>query len=150
MSFLEGFKKVAGKKAKVQFSPAMDQKQFAKYVKKKADHVCETGFAAGKPKDYVWRYDPKHSLEFALAIKSKALWQKWFEAEQAEWVYNHGPDERKDHFDKWSTEPALKPIMLVEGTDGKIHIWDGHHRVAKALSIGMKDVPALIGTRHGK
>lgn len=144
--FFKGFNKIAkDKKKKLKFSPDMSNEQAAKYVKKKADHIMETGFAEGSPKQFDWKYEPKHSLAFAKEIKSN--WPEWFKQETEEWKYNHGPEERKDHFDKWSKEPELKPIILVHGTDGKIHIWDGHHRVAKALTLGMKNVPALVGTK---
>ena len=94
-----------------------------------------------------WKYEPKFDTGFATKIKSKEQWQNWFEAESTEWIYNHGPEEKRDHFDKWSKEPELKPIVLVYGTDSRLHIWDGHHRIAKALQLGMKTVPALVGTK---
>lgn len=146
--FLAGFKKTAGKdkkKKRLKFKTDMGQHDICKFIKKKADHIMETGYASGKPKDFEWTYIEKHPLDFTKPIKKD--WKAWFDNEQQEWVYNHGPKERAGHFDKWSEEPSLKPIVLVHGEDGKLHIWDGHHRIGKALSLGMKSVPALVGTK---
>lgn len=147
--FAKGFKKIAKpKKEKIKFKPDMSSEEMAKLVKKKADHIMETGFASGKPKDYEWKYEPKFPVASLKKIRSD--WPAWFKAEGEEWIYNHGPEERKDHFDKWSQEPELKPIMLAEGTDGKLHIWDGHHRIGKAVTIDMKTIPAIVGKRKNK
>jgi hypothetical protein len=145
VGFFFGFQKIALKKDKLKFSPKFDQESFARYVKKKADHIGKTGYAEGKPKDFEWCYEPKMSLDFAKKIRTD--WGAWFEQERQEWVYNHGPAERANHFDKWSESPECKPIIVVKGTDGKPHIWDGHHRIAKALSLGMKTIPAIVGVR---
>jgi len=144
--FVGGFKKTAGKKKnKLRFSPMMSQKEICKYIDKKSDHVPKTGYAEGPADQYVWHFEKSLPLEFAKAIKKD--WLGWFQDEQDEWKYNHGPYERSNHFDKWSDEPELKPIIVVKGTDGRLHIWDGHHRIGKCLTIGKKEIPAIVGVR---
>ena len=99
--FTKGFKKIAGKKKKkLKFCPKMTQGEICHFIKKKADHIMETGYAAGKPMEFEWKYVPKFPIDFAHSIKKD--WPAWFKAEQDEWVYNHGPVERANHFDKWS------------------------------------------------
>jgi hypothetical protein len=146
--FAKGFTKISKdkkKKDKPKFEPVMTSDEMAKYVKRKADHICETGFAEGKPKEFEWKFIPKFPLDFAKKIKSD--WPAWFKQESEEWIYNHGKKERAGHFDKWSESPALKPIVLVVGTEGNFHIWDGHHRIGKAVTIGMKDIPVILGVK---
>lgn len=138
------FKKVAKNGSSMKFDPTFTQEQLAMYVLMRADHIPLSGFATGRPDDFVWKFIPHFDIKKTDAIKSD--WAAWFKGEQDEWQYNHG-DERKDHFEKWLKNPFEKPVIFIEGTGGKWHIWDGHHRVGIAHIAKLKTIPALVGRR---
>lgn len=136
-------------KSKIKFDPSFGQKEFKEYVDQRADHMCDTGYVAGEPDDWNWHWDPEYSLDKLTPIKKdRETWIKWYEGELHEWVYDHG-DERKGHFEKWAKDPSAKPIIVIEGTDGRDHIIDGHHRAGKAHIVNMKTVPVIYGRRKG-
>lgn len=128
---------------KPKFSPDFDQKQFAKYVKEKSDHIPETGFAVGSPKDFEWEFRAEFPLAELTPIKED--WVEWYQGEWTEWVHDHGTEERAGHFERWADAPEKKPPIIILGTDGKLHIWDGHHRIGIAHKLGMEKIPVLFG-----
>ena len=71
------------------------------------------------------------------------------DGEMHEWRYDHG-DEKKGHFEKWAQNPVVKPLIIIQGTDDKPHVVDGHHRAAMAHIKNMKTVPVVYGTRKSK
>lgn len=138
------------KKSSMKFDPTYTQDQMAQYVLLRSDHIPLSGYAVGNPADLVWKYVPNMPLKYTDGIKGD--WAAWFKGEEDEWVYNHGRNDadngdRDGHFDKWVKNPSEKPVILMEGTDGKLHIWDGHHRVGVAHVHKMETIPALIGRR---
>ena len=156
MSFFDDFEFTSGireesdflektaKKSSMKFDPTYTQEQMALYVLMRSDHIPLSGFAIGKPEDFVWKFIPNYSLALTNPIKKD--WVSWFNGEQDEWKYNHG-DEREGHFEKWLKNPYENPIIIIEGTDGKPHIWDGHHRVGISHVAKLKSVPVLFGRR---
>ena len=128
---------------KPKFSPEFSQKEFAKYVKEKSDHIPETGFAVGDPKDFEWSFVPDFELAKVTPIKED--WIKWYDGEWTEWVHDHGTEERAGHFERWADAPEKKPPIVIVGTDGKLHIWDGHHRIGIAHKQNMPQIPVLYG-----
>jgi len=133
------------KKSAMPFDPTYTQEQLAQYVLLRSDHIPLSGYAVGNPNEFVWKFIPNLPLSYLTPIKKD--WAAWFDGEQSEWEYNHG-DERKGHFEKWIHNPNEKPIILMEGTDGRAHIWDGHHRVGMAHKVNMPTVPVLLGRRN--
>jgi ADP-ribose pyrophosphatase YjhB (NUDIX family) len=133
---------ISDDKGKPKFSPDFSQEEMATYVKDKSDHIPETGFAIGKPTDFEWSFIPEFELAQVTPIKTD--WVGWYDGEWSEWVHDHG-DERSGHFEKWADNPAKKPPILIEGTDGKLHIWDGHHRIGIAHKLKMENIPVLLG-----
>ena len=134
-------------KGKIKFSPGFGQKEFRKYVEQRADHMCETGFLAGTPDTWNWHYDPEFEMDKLISIKgNREGWVSWYRGEMTEWEHDHG-DEKKGHFEKWAKNPEVKPIIVVEGTDGKWHVIDGHHRTAMGFIKNMKHVPTIVGKR---
>ena len=135
---------------KLKFDPHFGQKQFRDYVEQRADHMCETGYVRGEPDDFNWHYDPEYNLEKLTPIKKDADgWKAWYRGEMTEWEHDHG-DEKKGHFEKWAKNPEAKPLIVIEGTDGKDHIIDGHHRCAMAHIQNFKKVPVIYGRRKNK
>ena len=138
---------ITDEKKKQKFRPDMTEQELKKYVKKHADHMCDTGYVAGKAKDWTWHYDPKFPIEKLESIKkSRELWKAWFVGEMVEWKHDHG-DERKGHFEEWAKHPEKKPIVIIEGSDGELHQVDGHHRTAMAIIKDMDAIPVIYGTR---
>src|SRR5665213_418558 len=132
---------------KLKFNPGFGQKEFRHYVEEKADHLCDTGYVAGEPDDFNWHYDPDYNLSKLTPLKGgKAGWVAWYDGEMVEWKHDHG-DAKKGHFEKWSKNPKKKPLVVIEGTDGKDHIVDGHHRCAMAHIQDMENVPVIYGRR---
>ena len=133
--------------SKMKFDPGFGQKEFRNYVEQKADHMSDTGFIRGKPDDFNWHYEPEYDLSKITPIKKNAEgWKAWYRGELTEWEHDHG-DERKGHFEKWSKNPQEKPIIIIEGTDGKDHIIDGHHRCGMAHIRSMSKIPVIYGRR---
>ena len=137
--------------SKMKFKPDFDQKQFVKFVAEKADHMCATGYVRGEPEDWVWHYEPEFDIEKLIPFKKdRATWKAWFEGEMHEWRYDHGEHERANHFENWAKNPHKKPVIIIEGTDDRIHQIDGHHRTAMAIIKDMKTVPVIYGRRKTK
>lgn len=143
-NFREAELGITSDKGKIKFEPGFDQKKFQEYVLSRADHIPKTGFAIGKPTDFNWHFDPEFDIDKTNALKRD--WVAWYNGELDEWRYDHG-DERAGHFEAWSKNPARKPIIMIEGTDGKMHCWDGHHRIGMAHIKKMKHIPVIIGIR---
>ena len=138
---------ITSDKGKIKFDPSFGQKEFREYVETRADHMCDTGYLAGKPDDWNWGYIPDFAVEKLIPLKKDvAGWKSWLAGEMSEWVYDHG-QERAGHFDRWCENPSVKPLIIVQGTDERPHQIDGHHRLATAIAKGMKTVPAIYGTR---
>lgn len=135
---------------KIKFDPHFGQKDFRDYVESRADHMTDTGYVQGEPDDWNWHYEPEYETSKITPLKKDADgWKAWFRGEMHEWVYDHG-DERKGHFEHWSLHPQEKPIIVVEGLDGKDHIIDGHHRAGMAHIRHMKTIPVIYGRRKMK
>lgn len=132
---------------KVKFDPKADQKGFQDYVKNRADHIPASGFAVGKVDDFIWTFETDYQTSKTNQIKRD--WISWYNGELDEWQYDRGA-ERAGHFEAWAKNPQVKPAIIIEGTDGKPHIWDGHHRVGMAHIKKMKQIPVLYGTRKKK
>lgn len=138
------FKAKKAKQSTMKFDPTYTQEQFAQYVLLRSDHIPLSGYAVGKPEDLVWKFIPNFPVKLTDNIKSD--WSAWFKGEEDEWKYNHG-NEREGHFEAWLKNPHEKPVIFMEGTDGRLHIWDGHHRVGIAHVAKLKTIPALVGRR---
>ena len=136
-----------GRDKKVKFDPKADQKGFQEYVDNRADHIPTSGYAIGKVTDFIWTFETDYQTSKTNQIKRD--WPAWYEGELDEWRYDRG-NEKAGHFEAWAKDPNHKPIILVEGTDGKPHVWDGHHRVGMAHIKKMKQIPVLYGTRKKK
>ena len=129
---------------KLRFKPDFTQDQFQQYVFNKADHIPTTGYAVGEPENFVWSYIKDFPLEKLTPIKRD--WKEWYDGELTEWQHDHG-EERKGHFERWAEHPEKKPPIVVEGTDSKLHVWDGHHRIGMAHIKDMQKVPIIFGKR---
>jgi hypothetical protein len=72
-------------------------------------------------------------------------WRLWLEQEK-EWAAEGGrPDQYYEKMEEWWTTNADEHMIVVQGTDGKYHVWEGTHRHAIAKANNMKTVPVFLG-----
>lgn len=77
-------------------------------------------------------------------------WSAEYTAVKQAWAEQGEPDRFDDMEGWWLSSPHEEPMILVEGADGKIHKWDGFHRIGISMTHGATHVPAVVGRRDHK
>lgn len=87
---------------------------------------------------YHWTFDPKTDLTRFEGL-SDAEWAEWFDDE----VQMHAEEGRDRMYADMDREIEY-PVVAVE-YQGKLHLWDGAHRVGSSHKYGRTTIPAIIG-----
>ena len=100
----------------------------------------------GRPSDFLWSYDSAFPL-LRIGGDSEDL-VKWAAEERVAWIESFGDERGLELSECWLSNPEDRPIVVVVGTDGRIYVWDGNHRIGAALAAGRFAVPAIVGRRR--
>ena len=93
---------------------------------------------------YQWEFNPQTPLHLFYR-GSRDEWTEWFDSE----VWAHSLEDlstcRDLERDLMVGNPVREPVVAVL-IEGKLYIWDGHHRVGCSYKYDRLTVPCLIGT----
>lgn len=94
-----------------------------------------------KAADYVWEHHPQFPVS-AFDVMTHEEWCAWMSQEIDMWTEDGDPA----RFTNLLTDPVIREEVVASyGHDGKLHIWDGYHRVGASHMVGRATVPAIIG-----
>jgi hypothetical protein len=99
----------------------------------------------GEASEFQWSFHPTFPLsKLEDLMDGREGWYNWMKNE-LKWAEEDGFEERYKSLMK---DPKIEePVFVVQGVDGKYHIWDGHHRVGASFLRGFKTIPANVGIR---
>jgi len=106
----------------------------------------EPGF--GVVSDFNWAFHP--AVPLAQVEATPESWRAWWVTEKSydsDLEYPCCADIEQWYRDLEHADPR-DPVILVQGTDYILHLWDGNHRVGAAHTLEYTTVPAFLGTRR--
>ncbi len=130
------------------------QENLIAYAQGYSDEFADGHPAVVKPEDRQWSYDPAFPLAEMVEPNGRPFdavaWSAEYTAVKQAWAEQGEPDRFDDMEGWWLSSPHEEPMILVEGADGKIHKWDGFHRIGISMTHGATHVPAVVGRRDHK
>jgi hypothetical protein len=102
----------------------------------------------GDVEDFDWSFEAEFPV---LAIDGPEMspdeWRQWWKVELT--IDEELGWPRFASMEDWYREKPYPedPIIIIEGTDARYHIWDGFHRVALCHYVGHLAIPAIVGRR---
>jgi hypothetical protein len=109
--------------------------------------------ACGAASDFNWSYVsalPLDQVGGGMEKMSPDDWKQWWSVEKSSST-DEDTARRCSDIECWYRSlgyaSPLHPIVLAQGSDGVLYLWDGHHRVAAAHVLGYGNIPAFVGMR---
>jgi hypothetical protein len=93
-----------------------------------------------------WRFEPAFSLaeihpdRVDVDYESPEEWSEWYAGERAGSVRYYWELEAK-----WLFRPEELPLVVARGSDGRLYLWDGRHRIGISHMKGWTHAPAWVG-----
>lgn len=90
--------------------------------------------------DASWTATTAYPVETFLAIMSKEAWIEWFLGEDLD-----AKEDGRYGYADVLIQDIHEPIVHVVYDDGRVHVWDGYHRIAASFLKGETHLPAIEG-----